>query len=85
MEPRKGQNAQSHKVDPGYQEKEEPVRPRGGGGKRGGAVATAEKGGSEGAREPTARRKGREEGGRGREREGEGPGRNGTVENQTYC
>ena len=82
MEPRRDQNAQSHKVDPGYQEREEPVRPRGGGGKRGGAVATAEKGGSEGAKEPTARRKGRVEEGRGREREGEGPGR---YCDQTYC
>jgi len=78
MEPRKGQNAQSHKVDPGCPKKEEPARPRGGGGERGGAVATAEKE----TKEPTARRKDRVEEGRGREREGEDPGR---YCDRTYC
>ena len=83
MEPRKGQNAQSHKAGPGCPKKEEPARPRGGDGERGGAVATAEEETrSKGTKELTARRKERVEEGRGREREGEGPGR---YCDQTYC
>ena len=66
-----------------YQEKKEPMGPRGVGGGREGAVATTEKGEMEGAdktarrqnRKSTTRRKEQVEEGRGRGREGEGPGR----------
>ena len=72
MEPRKGPNEQSHKVGLEYRKKEEPEKPRGGGGEKGGAVATAEgetrsrELGPKGTKAPTARRMGRVEEGQGR-------------------
>ena len=78
MEPRKGPNERSRKVDLGYRKKEEPEKPRGGDGEREGAVATAEEetmpreGTPRGAKEPAARRAGRGE-------EGQGPGGEGQA------